>query len=68
MRLCHTTLPRNGTTRPAYTLAGNHSNCSQCVVWEKHPKDGVTGLHWVQGTGYFGGEGLLSAGGDGMPR
>jgi hypothetical protein len=51
--------------RPACTLDGSFSDCERCVVLDKHPKHGITGLQWIQGTGYFGGEGLLSAGSDG---
>jgi hypothetical protein len=51
--------------RPACILDGSFSDCERCVVLDKHPKHGITGLQWVQGAGYFGGEGLLSAGSDG---
>lgn len=65
MRLRHNTPPRSDMYRPACTLDGSFSNCERCVVVDKHPKHGITGLQWVQGSGYFGGEGLMSAGSDG---
>lgn len=63
MRLAHQTPPRVEKYRQAYSLEGDVLDC--CAVLEKHPKHGITGLQWVQGTGYFGGEGLMSAGSDG---
>lgn len=62
-RMRHKTLWYELKQRPARNLEGRDSGC--CFLPEKHPRNGVTALQWVQGAGYFGGLGLITGGSDG---
>ncbi|KAG8832724.1 hypothetical protein FRC17_000820 [Serendipita sp. 399] len=66
MRLKHETPNVQRMKRPAVDLQGNASRC--CRVSCKFPEHGVTGMRWVEGTGYYGGLGLVSGGSDGCVR
>ncbi|KAG8760847.1 hypothetical protein FRC14_001406 [Serendipita sp. 396] len=66
MRLKHETPKVARTRRPAMDLRGNVSRC--CRVLCKYPEHGITGMQWIEGSGYYGGLGLISGGGDGCVR